>query len=56
MNFIMSMLRKPAPTWWERDGARFIEVYGYSVIDSLLALLAGTVVIAAAIAVMAVMP
>jgi hypothetical protein len=44
------------PTWLEQDGDHLVLAHGYSGFDCLVALAASLVILAAAIAVLAVMP
>lgn len=44
------------PTWLEQDGDYLVKAYGHSALDCLAALVASAVIIAAAVAVLAVMP
>lgn len=53
-DFTDTMLRRPE--WVERDGPREVLVRGFSLLDGLAAVLGGSLVVAAAIAVLAVMP
>ena len=44
------------PTWLEQDGDHLVTAHGHSTLDCLAALLVSTVILAAAVAVLAVMP
>lgn len=44
------------PTWLEQDGDHLVTAHGHSALDCLAALVASAVIIAAAVAVLAVIP